>query len=247
MVSTWRYNVREVVDAEDPRLKRGHYGDDANWSRVGGRGPESYALLVGTFYAQYLSGLAETVINWTEDDYFRHMTDEYNRKKRVQDIIDYAKRAECTKAFEAAGVTPVKDQLANLTIVTETMYEESVYDTLWTRGSDVGKQMREVARQFPNSKDYAWPGLYGNTGWRFIGIPDSAFTQTTGPESEHLSVVLLHALVHSGGKEGIQQKQTWWDWLMQDKKHDLHYLGEKYKDILRECTRERGSKNIWGQ
>jgi YD repeat-containing protein len=181
------------------------------------------------------------------DIHFEYLTDEEKRIKEVKDIVDYAlSKKECTKAFEAAGVTTIKDQLNNLTIVTQNIFQEPLYDRRWTKDSDVGKTMRAFAKQKPNSSDYAWPGPYGDTGTRFIGLPNRAFTNTVGPESEHLSVVVIHSLIHSGGKEG-KDSQTWGDWVNGETPHDLKYLGQEYKDILKYCTKERGSKMLWGQ
>jgi hypothetical protein len=56
MVSTWKYTLSEVVDPEDPRLTRGNYLDEANWHG------KRYHLFIGSFYVQYLSGFAETII-----------------------------------------------------------------------------------------------------------------------------------------------------------------------------------------
>lgn len=55
--------------------------------------------------------------------------------------------------------------------------------------------------------------------------------------------VLIHELVHTGGIGG--QEASWTELLSfraTVNTHDLTFLGDKFKDILKHCTRERGSK-----
>lgn len=112
---------------------------------------------------------------------------------------------------------------------------------MWTHRSDVGKEMRASLKANPNAFDHSWPGTYGTTGQRFIGLADRAF----GNE-EHLSVVVIHSLIHSGGIPG-KTERTWTDVILNQWPHDLRYLGQDYKDIMKHCTREKGSKILWGQ
>ena len=182
-------------------------------------------------------------------NFMRYLLDESEKLQKIYDIVSFARdnNEDCTKAFIAAGAVPIGEQQNNITLVTESIYSEPLYDSLWTRGSDVGSKMREFARSKSTSSDYAWPGEYESTGWRFIGLPNKAFTNTTGKDGEHLSVVVIHSFIHSGGVPG-QQIQSWMDFFNREVKHDLKYvLGERYKDVLRHCTKERGSRMLWGQ
>lgn len=175
------------------------------------------------------------------NDFIWHLLDEKETVKRIKDIVSYAiSKEECTKAFEAVGATPIKDQLKNVTIATQNVFAEPLYDSLWTKNSDVGKEMRAGFNARKTTKDVSYPGEYKETGWRFIGLTNSAVDSKA---SEHLSVVLIHSFIHSGGVPGEDIPKNW----NGEKPHDLKNLGEKYKDILKHCTREGGSKELWGQ
>jgi hypothetical protein len=167
---------------------------------------------------------------------------ENDRIAAIKDRIKYAmNQPECASAFQNVGATPIHEQITNLTIVTQGIFTELHYDKNWTRKSDVGVEMRDSYRKNRTAFDHSWPGIYGNTGHRFIGIADRAF----GNE-EHLSVVVIHSLVHSGGKEGKVERSLTYV-ILNVTPHDLRYLGQAYKDILKHCTREKGSKMLWGQ
>ncbi|MBA2749735.1 MAG: hypothetical protein H0U45_13610 [Tatlockia sp.] len=165
---------------------------------------------------------------------------EGNIEKKIQDIIDFAiKSEECTKAFKAAGATPIKDQLKSTTVITQNVFNDSRNDSLWTGGTNIGQQMRDGLQANKTTNDLATPGLFGDTGRRFIGLTDRAIEG----KDDYFSVVLIHSLVHTGGKER-QDSQTWEEWFWGINPHDLRYLGEKYKDILKHCTKEGRSKGI---
>jgi YD repeat-containing protein len=182
-------------------------------------------------------------------DYARiiYLGDEERTAKKIRGIIDYAAGSEaCRKAFEAAGAVGINDQLANLTIVTEKIFSEPLYDggkLNWTQNSDVGKDMRAALRQHKTTNDLSWPGMYGDTGQRFIGITNRAIKE----EDDYLSVTVIHSLLHSGGMPG-QDNSTWFDRnISGNVPHDLKNLGEKYKAVLKACTREGGSRALYGQ
>ncbi len=162
--------------------------------------------------------------------------------KRILDIAYFARDSkECADAFKAVGATPVSEQIKNTTIVTEGVFNDGRHDSAWTDGSDIGQQMRDSFTSSTNN--LSWPGLYKDTGRRFIGLTNRAIEG----KDDHLSVVIIHSFVHSGGIAG-QDISTWWQRnISGNVPHDLKFLGEKYKDILKHCTRERTSKALYGQ
>lgn len=100
----WQYNVREVVDQEDARLQRGHYFDKANWHG------KQYHLLVGTFYAQYLFGVTETLLERASQVGGRVRLNENDQKeydKKRQEIRQrFAKISkDCLALLTKAGLT----------------------------------------------------------------------------------------------------------------------------------------------
>ena len=107
---------------------------------------------------------------------FIHRIDNDKEKelgKRILDIVYYARdKKDCTEAFKAVGATPINDQILNTTIVTENAFTNEAFDENWTRGSDIGRQMRKYLTSTTN--DLTWPGIFQNTGWRFIGLTNRA-------------------------------------------------------------------------
>ena len=183
---------------------------------------------------------------WDEPNYV-HLMDEYGVRNKIKDVINYAlNRPECTKAFEAAGVIPIADQLKDLTIITQNMFQEPLYDSRWTGGSDIGKDMRSAFNNNQGTGDVSWPGLYKDSNRRYMGITNNGINGTVGGEKEHFSVVIIHAFVHTGGKAG-DSTRTLGDIINREWPHDLRYMGKAYKDILKACTREGGSNLLWGQ
>jgi hypothetical protein len=163
--------------------------------------------------------------------------DEKDLVDKLEEIVKYAYNDECTKAFQAAGVTPITEQIQNTTIVTESVFNSAKSDSFWTRGSNVGNEMRDAF--YPETNDLAWPGVYRDTGWRFIGLTNRAIEG----RDDYLSVVMIHSLVHSGGMPG-KSDRGWSEWFWGINPHDLRYLGDKYRDILKYCTREGRSKAL---
>ena len=84
--------------------------------------------------------------------------------------------------------------------------------------------------------DYLEDNTVFDTNRRFLGVTNAAFDGT-----EYLSVTVVHSLIHTGGRGG---QPAPWSFSLRPRvpTHDLTFLGEKYTDILRHCTRERGSK-----
>ncbi|MFN6962421.1 MAG: hypothetical protein ACK4S4_01515 [Pyrinomonadaceae bacterium] len=181
---------------------------------------------------------------------YQHLRDEYDKIGAIRDVINYAKsRKECDDAFRAVGATPIGEQLNNLTIVAQNLFAEPLHDNVndWTRGTPVAKGMRETLKEHPGTKDVSTIGTYKylrpdntfvDSNHRFLGVTNAAFDGT-----QHLSVVIIHSLLHTGGVPG--RKPSWTEQLSLKttvETHDLTYLGSKYQDILKHCTREKGSK-----
>ncbi len=188
-------------------------------------------------------------LSGANEDY-KYLTDQGSLIRNIKEIINYAKRKpECTKAFEAVGAMPIGEQLSSLTIVTQSIFNEPQYDINWTLGTGVGKGMRETLREHSTTRDVSTNGTakylredftFFDTNRRFLGVTNSA-----SDGFEYLSVVVIHSLVHTGGVGG--QEPSWKERLSlrtRVETHDLSFLGRKYKDILKHCTRERGSKRL---
>ncbi len=180
---------------------------------------------------------------------FAHMTNEIPTVNKIKNILKYAvSKEECTKAFKAVGATPIADQLNNITIVTESVFNDSKYDEFWTRGSKVGEGMRAGLGAHPKTNDLGYPGEYPGTGRRFIGLTNRAVKET----DDWLPVTIIHSFIHSGGIRGGQtwgewatwrrSNRTWGEWWEQKHPHDLRFLGKEYDDIIKHCLNNVESK-----
>lgn len=174
-----------------------------------------------------------------------HLETEQSLADKVVGIVKFASEsAECTKAFEAAGVVSVNAQFKDVTIVTENVFNDAVYDpTGWTDGSDVGKDLRADFVKHPQTNDESIIGFYKETARRFIGLTNRAISE----EDDFLSVSLIHSFIHSGGIGG-QDTSTWMQRNVTGYKgNDLRHMDQKlYRDIIENCTKERHSKNLNG-
>ena len=161
-------------------------------------------------------------------------------RSRLKDIIFDAKAQsdECTEAFKAVGAVPIKDQLAggNLFIVTESVFMDPNEDNYWA-DKEFGDLIREAAqgsrsrlggflwRSGPiTAGDVTYPEVY--KGKRYIGLTTSGMKN----QPDWLSVIIIHALVHSGGVPPGPQPEGG---------TDLDYLGEKYDRIITACQRNK--------
>ncbi|QQS33281.1 MAG: RHS repeat protein [Acidobacteriota bacterium] len=174
---------------------------------------------------------------WFLDDVDRNAADLAARIKRI--VFDpKALSDECAEAFKAVGATPIRDQLVekNLNFVTESVFMDSYYDKDWAPDKDFAGLMRTEANSRVRKYTPIGPAVtgiieaadlaYSNNcgvynGKRYIGLTKWGNNETI----EHLSVVIVHALVHSGGLPGVKGGGI----------TDLHYLGEKYDKINEAC------------
>ena len=169
--------------------------------------------------------------------------------KKIEEVVNFAINSEeCTKAFEAVGATPISKQLNNLTIVTENVFKIPGFDSQWTWNSDIGDKMREAFKANPTTNDLTWIGEYGDTGRRFMGITNRAIEE----KLDWLPVAVIHSFIHSGEIKGGQTwgewllwqrtNRTWGEWFWGRHPHDLRFLGKKYDDIIKSCTKRGESK-----
>ncbi len=144
--------------------------------------------------------------------------------KIIYDVINIAvNKPRCRECFEALDATPIIEQ-NGLVFVTESIFTDSDLDSHWTPDKKVADGMRA---KFDKTKslflgnttaaDVSVVGLYN--GKRYIGITSSGLRE----ELDYLSVTIIHALLHSGGKEARSGF------------HDLVYLGKKYDDVIEAC------------
>ena len=162
--------------------------------------------------------------------------------KKIIDIVRYAvDHKECADAFKAIGIPSIWEQLDNLTIVTQGVFSSSQNDHHWTWNSDIGQKMRELFEKKPTTNDLSWIGEYEDTGRRFMGIADRAVAE----KDDNFDAVVIHSFIHTGGKEGIPYtyfSRPVIDWFTKTEyPPDLHYLGQKYDDIMKACTK-KGSR-----
>ena len=141
---------------------------------------------------------------------------------------------ECTKAFQAVGATPIKDQLAqhNLIFVSQAVFMDPRADGFWAPDQTFVEAMRDRARSKVRRYLGFAPAITGEIeaadvtmngeykGNRYIGLTYYG----TKEKLDHFSVTLIHALVHSGGREGQTGDGS-----------DLHFLGDKYDKVLDAC------------
>jgi hypothetical protein len=163
--------------------------------------------------------------------------------ERIKAVVFDAKALseECTKAFEAVGATPIREQLAqdNLRFITESVFMNSQNDYFWKPAQEFADAMRSKAKTKVRHYLGIGPAITGvieagdityesnggvYNGLRYIGITNYGTKETI----EHFSVTLIHALVHSGGVEGKSGGTT-----------DLHYLGDKYDAIIDACQKNK--------
>ena len=163
---------------------------------------------------------------------------------KIDDAIDYAiKSDECTKAFKKVGATPIKDQLANTTLVTESVFNDANNDHLWTtEGPGIGEFIRS---KYTTTLYDISVYNYQNKGRNYIGLTYNALGSPSGIR-EDFGVVLIHSMVHTGSIEG-QKTEGESGGIRSAPYHDLKFLGEDYKNILRSCTKRGGSKLLEGQ
>jgi len=144
---------------------------------------------------------------------------------------------ECTKAFEAIGATPIIDQLlaSNITFVSESAFMNPANDAKWGADEDLASGLRvaansKIQRYFGigpqmtgeiEAADITQVGEY--KGKRYIGLPNYGINQ----KLDHLSVTIIHALIHSGGIPGESSSGS----------HDLKRFGKKYDDIIEACQK----------
>lgn len=148
--------------------------------------------------------------------------------KIIYDVISIAiNKPRCGECFEAVDATPIIKQ-DGLVFVTESVFTNSEFDSQWTLNKTIADGMRE---KFDGTKslflgnttaaDVSAVGSY--SGKRYIGITSSGLRE----EIDHLSVTIIHSLLHSGGKEGRSGF------------HDLVYLGKKYDDVIEACQNNK--------
>jgi hypothetical protein len=125
------------------------------------------------------------------------------------------------------------------------VFNDSRNDSLWTDGSSIGNFFRETLNSHEKTLDISY-GNYENMGRNFIGLTDAALTPTDPQRKEFLSVVLIHSLIHTGLIPGKESESETYGF-QKVTPHDLKYLGQKYKDILKHCTKEGGSNLLYGQ
>lgn len=140
----------------------------------------------------------------------------------IQSAVD---KPNCATCFEAVGATPI-DKQTYLVIVTESVFTKPEFDSHWTPDKEVAEGMR---KRFNDTKhgflsqttaaDVSNAGPYN--GKRYIGITNSGMNE----QLDHFSVTLIHALLHSGGKEAGSIGVS----------HDLIYLGKQYDDVIEAC------------
>ncbi|MBX3297460.1 MAG: hypothetical protein KF762_17295 [Acidobacteria bacterium] len=246
-----RLRVRELVAASPsgpPVLRSG--GSRPGSQRISSDGE---SILIG--YEWWLEPIfndswSVIALIGSGQERYEYRLDETRRVKAIKDVINYAaSSAKCAEAFRAIGATPVGEQRENLTIVTQNVFGEPLWDSGndWTMGTDVGKDMRQLVKAKPKTRDVSTVGTYKHlrsdftmvdTGRRFLGITNAAFDG-----QEYLSVTVVHSLVHTGGIVG--KDSSFSDRFrvgLRVQSHDLKYLGKKYLDLLKHCTREGGSK-----
>ncbi len=172
-----------------------------------------------------------------------HMPSEAALVERIKAVVFDPKALgeECTRAFEAAGATPIREQLAqhNLRFITESVFMDPQQDKHWVPDQALVDGMRDEAdrkiRKYPligraitgviEAGDIAFQengGVY--KGNRYIGLTYWGTKETI----EHFSVTLIHALLHSGGVPGKSGGTT-----------DLHYLGDKYDSVIDACQKNK--------
>jgi len=173
--------------------------------------------------------------------YLQGEKNERSRVKRVQDALNYAKNSqECIDAFEAIGAVAIAEQKSQLVVVTQSVVKNPNHDKVWSRGSKVATTFRVGLAGNPTALSY--PGIYPNSrGHRFFVVTDAAFQE----KGDYLDVTIVHSLLHTGGKDGkgiSYFKKDWDDLLVTGfVPSDLHYLGEKYDNVIKACTKN-GSK-----
>lgn len=118
-------------------------------------------------------------------------------------------------------------------------------DSLWTNGTSIGEFFRQKIAGLKKPYDVAY-GNYEYKGHNYIGLTYQALGPSSG-DREDFGVVLIHSLIHTGGKGGEKTEGSSGGGLRNAPFHDLKYLGEKYKDILKYCTKRGGSKLLDGQ
>lgn len=150
--------------------------------------------------------------------------------KSIYDTIYAAvNKPRCTECFEAAGAMPIIKQ-DNLVFVTESVFTDPNLDSYWTPHKELADGMRKANNG--TTSDITWWGLY--KGKRYVGLTDVGLTE----KYDYLSVTIIHALLHSGGKEGKifrTWNEAWWG----INPHDLRYLGKKYDDVIESCQNNK--------
>ncbi|MBX3292715.1 MAG: VCBS repeat-containing protein [Acidobacteria bacterium] len=169
------------------------------------------------------------------------------RRRQLDEALRKAQSPECEKAFRNAGVETASSQIMNgLTIVSENMVRNARDHKQWgPKEGNLASQMRQKWIDRPTTNDVTYVGPYSDR-MRYLSLAEKAFA---GKE-DHFSVVLVHSLVHSGGKKGalssghfeLNSRNRNDEPIPQPMKHDLEYMGEAYDAIIANCTIEGKSK-----
>lgn len=75
---------------------------------------------------------------------------------------------------------------------------------------------------------------------------DAETDQGLTEAGEYFSVIIIHSLLHTGGLADTRERSLS-DRFWGVKPHELVSYGQKYKDVLKHCTKEGGSKILYGQ
>lgn len=173
------------------------------------------------------------------------------RTARLRELLNFAQNDECEKAFKAAGIETIRDQIVNgITIIAQNILQNPYDDKRWAPNEKFARAMRSAAFWHPNALDISQEGAY--EGRCYTSITDRGFNEN----GDFLSVTLIHALIHTGGKEGRNsvvvtepiyngktgQITTDNHSVITGARHDLEYLGAAYDRVIEACTPEGYSR-----
>ena len=169
-----------------------------------------------------------------------HLKTEQQLANRIKDLIyEFAANVDCEKAFEAAKAVPIRVQIPNLTVVTESIFNDPNEDHAWAPddGGHFATQLRGVLAENTN---FFFGVTVGDItpdklqqGRRFVGLTN------VGIAASNMDEIVLHALVHSGGIPGIQQGFATGILFGTAYRKDLNHLGAKYDNILSSCLKKK--------
>lgn len=183
-------------------------------------------------------------------------------------LNNFSENTDCAKAFEAAGVETIASQVLNgLTIVGEAVATNSKRDGEWSPDDKMGNELRKEYADHPKAMDLTYTGPLSN-GRRYMSITDYGFSGL----GDDFRIVLIHALIHSGGMDGKGIHFTG-RYINNNKENvsytvngitftvggtggpvyepstrgDLEWMGEKYNNIIKACVPDKEPSPGWAR